>query len=65
MVAAAFRDGEPLWVDGFGLANLEFGVPNTPSTPFNAGSIAKQFTATAILTLEQAGRLRLDDPVRR
>ena len=49
----------------FGLSNLEFDAPNTPQTRFNAGSVAKQFTATAILRLEQSGELSLDDPIRR
>ena len=62
---AVAREGLVLHAQGFGLANLEFSVPISPQTAFNAGSVAKQFTATAILLLEAQGRLTLDDPVRR
>ncbi len=54
-----------LYTGGFGLANLEFGIPIRPQTAFNAGSIAKQFTAAAILMLEADGRLSLDHKIRR
>ena len=62
---AVARNGKMLYTGGFGLANLEFGVPVTPETAFHAGSIAKQFTATAVLMLEAEGRLALDDRIRR
>jgi CubicO group peptidase (beta-lactamase class C family) len=62
---AVARDGEIIYADGFGMANLEFAVPITPDTVFHAGSIAKQFTATAVLMLEAAGELSLDDKIRR
>jgi len=48
----------------YGMADLERGVPNTPSTRFNLGSMSKQFTAFAILLLEADGLLSLDDDVR-
>jgi CubicO group peptidase (beta-lactamase class C family) len=62
---AVARDGEIIYADGFGLASLEFEVPIAPETPFHAGSIAKQFTATAILMLEAEGKLSLEDKIRR
>jgi CubicO group peptidase (beta-lactamase class C family) len=62
---AVAHQGQIMHGQGFGLASLEFAVPISPETAFNAGSVAKQFTATAVLVLEAEGRLRLDDPVRR
>jgi CubicO group peptidase (beta-lactamase class C family) len=46
---------------GFGLANMEWQVPNTPDTKFRLGSITKQFTAAVILQLVNEGKLNLDD----
>jgi CubicO group peptidase (beta-lactamase class C family) len=60
-----YRDGEILYARGYGMANLELGVPVTPRTVFDIGSISKQFTATAILLLAQEGKLSLEDDVRR
>ena len=49
----------------YGLAELEHGVPATVDTIYEAGSVAKQFTAAAVLLLADEGRLSLDDEVRR
>ena len=49
----------------YGMADLERDVANTPETVFDAGSVAKQFTAAAVLLLARDGKLSLDDPVRR
>ena len=49
----------------FGLAELEHRVPATIDTVYEAGSVAKQFTAAAVLLLADEGRLSLDDDVRR
>lgn len=57
------RDGVPLLREGFGAANREWEIPNTPDTRFRLGSITKQFTATAILQLAEAGKLSVDDPI--
>ena len=57
------KDGKPVFVQGFGDANYELDVPNTRDTKFRIGSITKQFTATAILQLAEAGKLAIDDPV--
>jgi len=56
-------DGKPVLRRGFGLADRELGVPNTPQMKFRIGSITKQFTAAAILQLQEAGKLQLDDPI--
>ncbi len=49
----------------YGSADLEHAVPNTPDTIFEAGSLSKQFTATAILLLAQDGKLALTDDIRK
>ena len=59
------RDGGLIYSKGYGLASLEHGVPLTPQTALDVGSVAKQFTATAILLLAQDGKLSVDDDVRK
>ena len=51
------RDGEPILRRGYGMANLEHDVPNTPETKFRLGSLTKQFTAAAVLILQEQGKL--------
>ena len=63
--AAVSLSGETVFEKAFGLADLEHDVPNTPQTIFESGSVAKQFTAAAIVLLQQDGKLSLDDPVRK
>ena len=60
---AVARDGKTIYRHAFGLANLTYGIPLTPETPVNAGSIAKHVTAVALLTLEAEGRLSLEDEI--
>lgn len=62
---AVVRHDSILYTRGYGLANLEYGVPITAETPFNVASVSKQFTAFAVLTLVQQGKLRLSDEIRR
>jgi CubicO group peptidase (beta-lactamase class C family) len=57
------RDGMPIFSKGYGLANAEHQVSNTPETKFRLGSITKQFTAMAILILQERGKLALEDPI--
>src|SRR5215510_14048758 len=57
------KDGKPVFVQSFGDANYELGASNSRDTKFRIGSITKQFTATAILQLAEAGKLAIDDPV--
>ena len=57
------RDGKVLLSKGYGMANAEWGVPNTPKAKFRLGSITKQFTAMVVLMLEQQGKLKVEDPV--
>lgn len=57
--------GKPVLLKAYGMADLEHDVPNTPETIFESGSVAKQFTAMAVLLLAKDGKLSLDDPVRK
>jgi CubicO group peptidase (beta-lactamase class C family) len=50
---------------GYGFANLEWDIPNSPSAKFRLGSITKQFTAASILLLEERGKLKVDDPAKK
>lgn len=59
------QDGKIVLDKGYGFANLEWEVPNTPTTKFRLGSITKQFTAASILLLEERGKLKIDDPVKK
>lgn len=56
-------DGRTILNKGYGIANREFGRLNTPETKFFIGSITKQFTAGAILLLQEQGKLSVTDPV--
>ena len=47
----------------YGMANIELGVPNTPEMKFQIGSITKQFTAAAVLKLEEKALLSTSDPI--
>jgi len=59
------RGEEILLNKGYGSANLEWNIPNSPATKFRLGSVTKQFTAAAILLLEERGKLKTDDPVKK
>jgi len=50
---------------GYGSANLEWNIPNTPATKFRLGSLTKQFTAACVLLLEERGELSINDPVKK
>ena len=58
------RDGNIVLDKAYGSANLEWDIPNTPTTKFRLGSITKQFTAASILLLEERGKLKIDDKVK-
>ena len=57
------RNGIVVYDHGYGMANLELGVPITPESVFHVASISKQFTALSIMLLAQRGQLSLDDDV--
>jgi CubicO group peptidase (beta-lactamase class C family) len=50
---------------GYGSANLEWNIPNSPTTKFRLGSVTKQFTAAAVLLLEERGKWKTDDLVKK
>jgi serine beta-lactamase-like protein LACTB len=60
---AVARDGEIVWTEGFGWADVEDGLPVTPRTQFRLGSVSKTLTAAALLLLRERGRIDLDAPV--
>ena len=59
------KQGKVIYNNYFGMADLEHSAPVTENTLFEAGSVSKQFTATAILLLAQDGKLQLDDNVQK
>jgi len=60
-----YRDGRIVYERGYGMANLELGVANSPQSVFDIGSTSKQFTAFAIHLLAREGKLSLEDDIRR
>jgi len=62
---AIMREGRVIYTRGFGMADLDHDIVITPSTVFHVASVSKQFTAAAVLLLEQDGKLSLDDEVRK
>jgi CubicO group peptidase (beta-lactamase class C family) len=61
VAAGVVRDGEVIWADAVGLADVERGEEATPDHQYRIGSITKSFTAVAIMQLHEAGKLALDD----
>ncbi|MEA2695190.1 MAG: hypothetical protein QOJ16_4577, partial [Acidobacteriota bacterium] len=61
--ALVAQGGQIVLDKGYGLADREHGRPYTARTIFDIASISKQFTAAAILKLEQEGRLKVEDPI--
>ena len=59
------KNKEYLFKRGYGLSNLEHEISLTPDSVFRIGSISKQFTAMAILILEEKGVLSLDEPIKK
>jgi CubicO group peptidase (beta-lactamase class C family) len=59
------QPGKETKTAAYGFANLELGVPVTPETVFEIGSVTKQFTAACIMLLVEQGKISLDDPINR
>lgn len=57
------RDRKVLFRNGYGMASLEYDIPNTPKTRFDIASVSKTFTATLILKLQEQGKLNVQDPI--
>ena len=62
---AIVKDGEIVYKKGYGIANLEYDIPITPTSIFHIASVSKQFTVFSILLLEKQGKLSLDDDIRK
>jgi CubicO group peptidase (beta-lactamase class C family) len=61
--ALVAQKGKVIFENGYGMANIELDVPNTPEMKFQIGSITKQFTATAVMQLQEKGLLSLSDTI--
>lgn len=61
---AVVKEGAVVYKHGYGMANLEYDVPITPTTVFDIASVSKQFTGFAIATLAHEGTLSLDADIR-
>ena len=57
------RNDSLIFAKGYGMANLEYGVPISPETIFHMASVSKQFTAFSIVLLARQGKLNLDDDI--
>lgn len=64
MTVGIYREGEVVFTGGFGMANLEHEIPNTPDSIFHIASISKQFTDMCIAILAAEGALDIDDDIR-
>ena len=60
---AVIRGDRVVFAKGAGISNIETGTPVTPDMLFRLGSTTKMFTAAALVTLAEAGRVRLDQPI--
>jgi CubicO group peptidase (beta-lactamase class C family) len=59
------KDGKLIYKRGYGMANLEYGIPITSQSVFRIGSTSKQFSAMCMVLLEEEGKLSLDDDIRK
>ena len=57
------KNGQLIYSRGYGMANLEHDISNSPKTVFRIASTSKQFTAASIILLVQQGKLKLEDPL--
>jgi CubicO group peptidase (beta-lactamase class C family) len=62
---AVIKGGKVIFQKGYGMANIEHHIPNTPSTMLHIASITKTFTIYGLLLLEQQGKLSLEDDIRK
>ncbi|WP_184550224.1 serine hydrolase domain-containing protein [Mucilaginibacter sp. FT3.2] len=64
-VVGIVRNDSLIFSKGYGMANLEYAIPNSAQTIYHLASVSKQFTAYAIVLLAQQGKLNLDDDIRK
>jgi CubicO group peptidase (beta-lactamase class C family) len=62
---AVIKEGQIIYKRGYGMSNLEYGIPISPSSIFHIASISKEFTAMSVVMLANQGKLSLDDDVRK
>ncbi|HVO98303.1 MAG TPA: serine hydrolase [Bryobacteraceae bacterium] len=63
--ALVAENGQPILRKGYGEANMEWHIANTPDTRFRLGSITKQFTATLVMQMVEKGQIDLSAPIAR
>jgi CubicO group peptidase (beta-lactamase class C family) len=61
--ALVARNGKVMLAKGYGMANVEYDLPNTPQSKFDIGSISKTFTSTLVLLLQEQGKLSVEEPI--
>ena len=59
------KDGQTIYKRGYGVANLDYGIPISSKSVFNIASTSKQFTAMSIALLVREGKISLDDDIRK
>jgi len=62
---SVIKDGEIVYKQGYGMANLDHDVPIRTDTVFHVASVSKEFTAASIVLLAMEGKLSLDDPIQK
>jgi CubicO group peptidase (beta-lactamase class C family) len=65
IAVAVVKDGQIIWEDAFGWADTERRIPATADTPYSLASMTKPITATAVMTLREAGSFDIDAPIER
>ncbi|HVT12903.1 MAG TPA: serine hydrolase domain-containing protein [Fimbriimonadaceae bacterium] len=63
LALVVLRDGKPIKMKAYGLANVDYDVPTRTDTPFLLASMTKSFTATSIMMLVEEGKIKLDAPI--
>ena len=61
--ALVAENGKIIYKSAFGMANMEWAIPNTPDTKFRLASITKQFTAALTLQLVEQGKIKIDGKI--
>ena len=62
---AIVKDGAIIYKNAYGMANLEYDIPISPSSIFHIASVSKQFTVFSVLLLQSEGKLSLDEDIRK
>jgi CubicO group peptidase (beta-lactamase class C family) len=65
LALGVYSEGKITKTKGYGVANVEWGMPVQPDTVFQSGSVEKQFVATDVMMLVEDGKVGLDDSVRK